>query len=164
MSKKLLIVRHAKSDWNQSGIRDFDRPLNDRGERNAPEMARRLVKHGLVPQLLVSSPALRALSTAKIFANVFGYQHSDIVRVPEIYEARSLTLLEIVNGLDNSADFVALFGHNPGVSHLASKLVDSQYFDLPTCGMVLLKFPFDDWKLISAGTGTLKMEDFPKKA
>lgn len=163
MSKKLLIVRHAKSDWNNPELRDFDRPLNERGERNAPEMARRLIRNDLVPQLLVSSPAVRALTTAELFAGVFGYDTSDIIRVPEIYEARSATLLEIVNNLSNHTDFAALFGHNPGVSHLASKLTDSRFVDLPTCGMVLIKFPFDDWKLISGGTGTVKWEDYPKK-
>ncbi|HEY0895733.1 MAG TPA: histidine phosphatase family protein [Sphingobacteriaceae bacterium] len=163
MSKKLLIVRHAKSDWNDPELRDFDRPLNERGERNAPEMARRLIRQDLVPQVLVSSPALRALTTAELFAGVFGYDTASIIRIPEIYEGRSSTLLDIVNGLDNDADFAALFGHNPGVSHLASKLSDSRFMDLPTCGMVLIKFPFDDWSLISGGTGTIKWEDYPKK-
>ncbi len=163
MPKKLLIIRHAKSDWNNPEIRDFERPLNERGERNAPEMARRLIRHDLVPQLLVSSPALRALTTAELFAGVLGYERSSIVQVPEIYEARSSTLLDIINGLDNQVDFAALFGHNPGVSHLASKLSDSRFLDLPTCGMVLIKFPFDDWSLVSGGTGNIKYEDYPKK-
>lgn len=163
MSKKLLIIRHAKSDWNNPELRDFDRPLNERGERNAPDMARRLIKNELVPQLLVSSPAVRALSTAQLFADEFGYERTSIVQEPQIYEARSSTLLEIINGFDNHIDFIALFGHNPGVSHLASKLTDAQFFDLPTCGVVLIKFPFDDWQMISVGTGSIRYEDYPKK-
>lgn len=162
MSKKLLLIRHAKSDWNNPELRDFDRPLNERGQRNAPEMAKRLIKNQLVPQLLVSSPAVRALTTAELFAGVFGLEKSSIRQVPEIYEARTATLLEIINGFDNKYNFIALFGHNPGLSHLASKLTDSQFFDMPTCGVVLIKFPFDDWGMISSETGTLKFEDYPK--
>ena len=163
MSKKLLLVRHAKSDWNNLNLADFDRPLNERGQKNAPEMAKRLMKNGIIPELLVSSPALRALTTAELFAQELQYERSEIVRVPGIYEARTATLLGIINNFDNRYNFVALFGHNPGISHLAGYLSDANFHEMPTCGMVLIKFPFDDWGLVSADTGEVKLYDYPKK-
>ncbi|HEY1023679.1 MAG TPA: histidine phosphatase family protein [Sphingobacteriaceae bacterium] len=162
MPKQLLIVRHAKSDWNDYNLRDFDRPLNERGSRNAPEMAMRLVKSHLVPQKLISSPAVRALSTAESFAEAFNIEKNKIKQLREIYEAHTSTLLEIINGLNNRYDYVALFGHNPGVTNLVVKLTDADIYDIPTCGIVLIEFPFDDWGLISSGTGKVNLYDFPK--
>ena len=92
MSKKLLIIRHAKSDWNNPDLRDFDRPLNERGERNAPEMAKRLIKNDLVPQLLVSSPAVRALTTAELFAQVLGFDKKAIVQFGDSTNVISFTV------------------------------------------------------------------------
>ena len=160
--KKLLLVRHAKSDWEDLSLSDFDRPLNSRGNKAAPEMAKRLVKRGIIPEHLVSSPALRAFSTAKYFAEAFDIKKKDIQLEAKIYEAPVSTLLEVVNGLDNQYNFIALFGHNPGITMLSTILSDSDIYNLPTCGMVLIEFPFDDWKMISAGTGDLKMYDYPK--
>lgn len=162
MPKHLLIVRHAKSDWNDYNLKDYDRPLNDRGMRNAPEMATRLVQKNLIPEKLISSPAVRALSTAESFAEIFHYDKKTITKIEEIYEAHTATLLEIVNGISNKYNYVALFGHNPGVTNLVVKLTDADIYDIPTCGLVLIEFPFDDWKMISSGTGQVKLYDFPK--
>ncbi|MBC7913981.1 MAG: histidine phosphatase family protein, partial [Pyrinomonadaceae bacterium] len=104
--KQLLIVRHAKSDWNTDASSDFDRPLNKRGARDAPEMAERLLKKHIIPQLIVSSPALRALTTAKYFADVFNIDKKLIQTEPSIYEASATTLLSVVNKLDNRFNLV----------------------------------------------------------
>ena len=160
--KHLLIIRHAKSDWGERGLEDFDRPLNERGQRNAPEMAKRLIQRNIIPELVVSSPALRAKSTAAYFAEIFGYGQDDIVEEPRIYEASASTLLQLINNWDNRYNSIALVGHNPGLTELAIKLSDFDDPNIPTCGVALLEFPFDDWRMISAGTGEVKMYDYPK--
>ena len=149
MTKKLLIIRHAKSDWDSSVLKDFDRPLNKRGEKNAPEMAERLVKKNLIPNQLVSSPALRAITTAGYFADVFNIKKSEIRKEQHIYEASSKTLLQIINQFDNQFNFIALFGHNPGLTELVINLCNADLYDIPTCGMVMIEFPFKDWSMIS---------------
>jgi len=162
MAKTLLLIRHAKSDWADLMLSDFKRPLNQRGENNAPEMAKRLVKRDLFPQQFISSPALRAISTAKYFAKELHINPEDIIQEPEIYDALTNSLLEVVNNLDDSSDFTALFGHNPGITGLVNYLSDEKLFHMPTCGMALIKFPFDQWKMLSSGTGELVFFDFPK--
>lgn len=162
MPKQLLLVRHAKSDWGDIKLSDFDRPLNSRGEKNAPEMAKRLLKRGKIPQQIVSSPAMRALTTARYFAKELGIDKSEIVKEPEIYEALTSTLINVINDLDNRYTFTALFGHNPGMTDLVSSLCNKDLYNIPTCGMVLIQFPFDDWNLVGAGTGEIVFYDYPK--
>lgn len=162
MPKQLLLIRHAKSDWDIIKLSDFERPLNSRGEKNAPEMAKRLLKRGKVPHQIVSSPAVRALSTARIFAKTLGKSKSEIIQEPEIYEALPSTLMDIINNLDNKFSFTALFGHNPGITEVVTKLCNKDLYNIPTCGMVLIQFPFDDWDLVSSGTGEIVFYDYPK--
>jgi phosphohistidine phosphatase len=159
--KRLLIIRHAKSDRDDPELPDFDRPLNNRGHRNAPEMAERLLKKHLIPQQLVSSPAKRAITTAEYFASAFKIDKKDIRMEKGIYEASASRLLKLINELDNRYDFIALFGHNPGLSDLVKHLSDNS-FNIPTCGVVLIRFFFDDWKLISKDTGEIQFFDYPK--
>ena len=163
MSKQLLIVRHAKSDWDDLNLPDFKRPINSRGEKNAKEMAGRLVKKNVLPQQIVSSPALRAISTAEYFAKELDVKKSSIIKEPGIYEALPQDLLEIINKLDNNSDLTALFGHNPALTHLVRNLCNVDLYNIPTCGMVLIEFPFHDWKMVSRGTGELIFFDYPKK-
>jgi phosphohistidine phosphatase len=163
MSKQLLIIRHAKSDWDDPKLADFDRPLNKRGHRDAPQMARKLLKKHIVPQQLVSSPAKRAITTAEYFADVFQLDKKHIRKEKDIYEASSSQLLKVVNSLDNHYDIIAIFGHNPGLSDLAINLCN-QHIEMPTCGAVLVNFPFDAWEMISNGTGELEFFDFPKNS
>jgi len=160
--KKLLLVRHAKSDWNDPKLSDFDRPLNDRGHKNAPEMAERLLKKHIVPELIVSSPAKRAFTTAKYFAKTFGIDKSEIEKNEGIYEASVNDLLKIINDFDNSKNFIALFGHNPGITTLAVGLSGAYITNIPTCGLILIEFPFDDWRMISFDTGAKLLYDYPK--
>lgn len=162
MAKQLLLVRHGKSDWGNLDLKDFDRPLNKRGKENAPEMAERLIKKSFKFDLIVSSPAKRAKSTAKFFAEA--YNVDDIQYEESIYEANTNALLKVVNGLDDSADTVIMFGHNPGFTDLANELSDADIYNIPTAGMVLMSFPFDSWKMVSKGTGDLVFFDYPKNS
>lgn len=162
MAKQLLLVRHGKSDWGNLDLKDFDRPLNKRGKENAPEMAERLVKKGFKFDLIVSSPAKRAKSTAKFFAEA--YQVDDIKYEEAIYEANTTALLKVVNSFDDAADTAIMFGHNPGFTDLANELSDADIYNIPTAGMVLMSFPFDSWEMVSKGTGELLFFDYPKNS
>ncbi len=160
--KQLIMVRHAKSDWGDFNLKDFDRPLNARGHKNAPEMAKRLVDKKLAPHLIVSSPALRALTTAKYFAAAWQIKPELIKTELSIYEAPIKNLLKVVSDLDNQHDKVALFGHNPGLTDLLHYLTGEYIGNMPTCSVAVIEFPFDDWKMISGSTGNLVLFDYPK--
>ncbi|HCN83373.1 MAG TPA: histidine phosphatase family protein [Sphingobacteriaceae bacterium] len=164
MTKHLLLIRHAKSDWSNEDLTDFDRPLNNRGHKDAPAMAERLLKNRLVPQHLISSPAKRAITTAKYFADVFQINKNLIQQEEDIYEASSSILLKVINRIDDRYGFVALFGHNPALTSVVIDLSNADISDIPTCGMALIKFTFDDWAMISNGTGKLQFFDYPKNS
>ena len=163
MTKRIILVRHGKSDWADSGMTDFDRPLNHRGHKCAVEMAERISRKQLIPQLIVSSPAKRAFTTAQHFSEVWKMSAAEIQQEPSIYEANVTALLHVLNGLDNSYSNIALFGHNPGLTDFANYLADANIYNMPTAGIVVIDFPFDDWSMISEHTGTLFLFDFPKK-
>jgi len=160
--KTLHLIRHAKSDWSLSGQRDFDRALNHRGERDAPLMASLFAKYPERPSLILCSTAVRARSTAEFYLHELKMPPEQVQYTDEIYEARWDTLLQMINGLDNTYDVVALFGHNPGFSQLCTFLT-GQVIEMPTCAVVTIQFEFDDWAMVSGQTGDLIRFDFPKK-
>jgi phosphohistidine phosphatase len=156
--KKLLLIRHAKA-VHETGFADFERPLKYSGLEDAAVMAARLKEHSLIPQILISSPALRTLSTADVFT-----QHLSLPRVVEdkcIYDASSVTLVNVVNGFPDAHDFIGLVGHNPGISELLYYLT-GEMRNLETCATVLIEFETDDWKAIGNRTGKLVYYDSPK--
>lgn len=162
MSKELYIIRHAKSDWSFE-LRDFDRPLSLRGFGDAPIMAERL--KSITPHIhrLISSPAKRAITTAQIFAEVLGIPIKDIHLKDQIYEASAHDLLDVINQVDESVSTAAIFGHNPGVTVLANYLSDSNIYNIPTCGIVRLRFPdVNSWASISRGTAEVISFSYPK--
>ena len=162
-ARRLTLVRHAKSDWADASLDDVDRPLNARGARDAPEMAARLLAAGLVPTRMVSSPALRALTTAHTFAKAFGYPASRIRVAQEAYLARPAELLDIVRELGGRARHLMLFGHNPGISAFAVELTgDRSLSDLPTCAVVSMLAPVADWSALAPGGARLDRCDFPR--
>ncbi|HEY0977081.1 MAG TPA: histidine phosphatase family protein [Flavobacteriales bacterium] len=158
--RTIYLVRHAKSSWADPGMADFDRPLNERGLRDAPVMAERFLERNEPVDLLVSSPAARALATARCFANVLGIER--IVEVERIYEAHQKALRGVLEELPDEARHVMLFGHNPGFTVLAEELSGERIGDLPTCAIVRIDLMADRWREVSAGTGTLVWADAPK--
>lgn len=164
MAKQLILIRHGKSDWAENGISDFDRPLNHRGHKNAPEMAERISRKNLIPQLIVSSPAKRALTTARHFAEVWHIPAPAIQQEASVYEANTTALLKVVNKWANEYDRIALFGHNPGLTDFVNYLASAHIYNLPTAGTVVIDFPFDDWSMVSQHTGSLFLFDSPKKS
>ena len=161
--KTLIIVRHAKSSWDYPGLSDFDRPLNTRGERDAPRMGKRLKEKDLSPDMLVSSPARRAIDTCEIIARAIGYPKESIVRDKRIYHADEEQLLSLVRHFDDKVAQVLLFGHNPGLTDFANSLTNAQIDNIPTCGIVACRFQSDQWTDIKWGTGKLWFFDYPKK-
>jgi phosphohistidine phosphatase len=161
--KRLTLVRHAKSDWGDASVEDFERPLNRRGERDAPEMAGRVAEAGLRPTLIISSPAVRALATAKAFAKALEYPARKIRHADEAYLATPGTLLEVVRRLGGRSGHVMLFGHNPGISQFAALLTgDESLGELPTAAVVSLAVDLKDWRDLEPGTATRVLYDYPK--
>src|SRR4030066_387004 len=136
--KKLFLVRHAKSSWDYNELSDFERPLSKRGRRDAPFMAKLLSQQGVSPDLIVSSPANRAVATARYFCESFNYNFDDLFLEPKLYEASSEEILNVVQEIGDSFNNVMLFSHNPGLTDFASRLAEKSVDNIPTCGIVSL--------------------------
>jgi phosphohistidine phosphatase len=156
--KKLLLIRHAKAT-HETGYVDFERPLQERGLQDAAIMAGRLKEKNIIPQILVSSPALRTLATANVFSQHLAIPQPQTNRA--IYEATTTELVKVINALPNDHDFIGLVGHNPGTSDLLYYLT-GQIHDVPTCAMMLIEFDTDSWMEIIEDSGNLVFYDYPK--
>ncbi len=160
--KHLLICRHAKSSWKDSSLADFDRPLNKRGEKNAPLMGKMLVDHKIKPDLIVSSPAKRAKLTALTLAKELHYPKKKIVYMNSIYNAPAEELIPCIHSFDDQFDKVIIVGHNTGFTMLANVLGDLKIPNVPTCGIVALDFKIDSWKDVRKKNGKLVFFYYPK--
>jgi phosphohistidine phosphatase len=160
--KTLLIIRHAKSSWDNASISDIDRPLNDRGRHDAPVMARRLIKAGARIDLFVSSPAKRARQTAESFIREFGKKEKEIRFVPELYHAAVQTFKEVVAGLKNDYDSAAIFSHNPGITAFVNTLTSVRLDNMPTCAVFAVTSPAEDWGQFQSAGPVFWFFDYPK--
>jgi phosphohistidine phosphatase len=160
--KTLTLVRHAKSSWKDSSLSDRDRPLSKRGKRDAPEMGRRLAAAGIRPSLIVSSPAVRAWSTAKIIADEIGYPREFLQRDSALYLASVNGILDVIVSQDAGFNNLMLVGHNPGFTDFANYLVPGLTNNMPTAGVVSVELDTDDWSLYDKPDVTLLLYDFPK--
>jgi phosphohistidine phosphatase len=161
--KSLTIVRHAKSSWKHHGLSDRERPLNKRGERDAPVMARRVAKTGIRPSQIISSPAVRAWTTAKVFARELGYPAEFLQREDGLYLASLDNLLDVVATQDPGFNHLMLFGHNPGLTDFVNYLVPGLTSNLPTSGVVSVNLECEDWMLYDRPPTELVLHDYPKK-
>jgi phosphohistidine phosphatase len=159
----LTLIRHAKSSWDDSNVSDFDRPLNARGERVAPEMAERMATMLERPLQLISSPAVRAITTAQAFAKALGIPPKQIVQEPPIYEATTGTLLDVVHHLDDATTHAVLFGHNPGFSELLRLLTRTLQKEMPTCAVATIDLDAAHWADVAPGKGRLLRYRYPKE-
>lgn len=160
--KHLLLMRHAKSSQDIAGISDFERPLNDRGQKDAPEMGKRILKAKFKPEIIVSSNARRALDTAKLVAKQLKIDTSEIQRETALYDAGLTDILHIIRSLDDTKNQILMIGHNPSFTGMVGYLSNSFIEHLPTSGIALIEFPVLSWKQITQGTGTMTWHDFPK--
>ena len=158
----MILVRHAKSSWKHPGLPDRLRPLNKRGQHDAPVMGKRLAKREITPDLIVSSPAARAMATAESIAREIGHPEEEIRADERLYGASAFELLEIIQELDDALEHVMLIGHNPGLTDLANDL-GCDIDNIPTCGIVEMEFDTDSWAHVDDVDPACVDFDYPKK-
>lgn len=160
MSRELLLLRHAKSDWDSGAASDIERPLAKRGKREAPRIGEWLYREGLVPALIVSSPAERARETTLKVCKGLDYNKRAIEWDASVYEADLAALLQVLSRYHQGPSSLLLVGHNPGLEALLRYLTDGELEEasdgklLPTATLARLDMP-DDWSALDAGAGAL---------
>jgi phosphohistidine phosphatase len=161
--KQLLLVRHAKSSWSDFSIKDFDRPLNDRGKKDAPEMASRLVDKDITIDAFIASPAKRARKTAELFVKEFKGEKGDIIFFEELYLANPSTFFDVISKTDDKFKTIAVFSHNEGITDFANNLTDTKIDDMPTCGIFAVKAKIKHWCDFKDAEKEFWFFDSPKK-
>jgi phosphohistidine phosphatase len=160
--KTLILVRHAKSDWSEEGMSDIERPLNERGKKDAPEMARRLGKKHLKIDAFISSPAKRALRTARFFAEEFGVKKEDIQIEKILYGALPSQFEQVIALLKDKEDTVVLFSHNPGITEYVNTLCDVHTDNMPTCAIFAVQAEVEKWEDFTKAEKKFLFYDYPK--
>lgn len=162
--KSLLLIRHAKSDWGNLGLDDFDRPLNERGKRDAPVMAHRLLDKKIKIDAIIASPAKRAAKTARIIAGEMKIKKNRIIYKPELYLAGPEVFYTVIENMDDEFESIAVFSHNEGITHFANMLTIARVDNIPTCGVFALKIKTANWKDFRIAEKEFWFFDYPKNA
>jgi len=160
--KSVIIIRHAKSSWDNDGESDFDRPLNDRGKDDAPKMAKRLLERNVTIDAFISSSAKRARKTAALFIKEYNGEKDEIILVPELYLAGPNAFYDAIAQAPASAKTIALFGHNPGITEFANELTDVRIDDMPTCAIFAVKADIKNWTDFKDAEKQYWFFDYPK--
>ncbi|MBS1743148.1 MAG: histidine phosphatase family protein [Bacteroidetes bacterium] len=161
--KYLYVARHAKSSWTDFTKPDFERPLNERGRRDAPIMAKRVLDRRVFIDAFISSPAKRAKSTCEIFCEVFHHDKNNVIYMERLYHASMETFYDIVRGLDNKYISVILFSHNPGISEFVNSLCENVRVDnVPTCGVYGVELDITRWASFKPKVNSYRFFDYPK--
>lgn len=161
--KNLFLIRHAKSSWKDPDQSDINRPLNNRGLKDAPFMANMLFEKENHVDLIVSSPAKRAFTTARFFANAFDYPIEKIEQEVKIYHAFPADILDIIREFPTTAYKVFIFGHNPTFTMLANMFAPSPIANVPTCGIIKIEANISSWKNFNTYSSVLSAFYFPKQ-
>ncbi len=161
--KTLYLIRHAKSDWSDPLLNDFDRPLNKRGKRDAPLMGNSLAKADIFPDLILSSPAVRALMTAVEIAKQISYESDLIIYNEALYAANCDAIRDVVASIPSTCQTLFLIGHNPGLTEFAEYISGHTIENIPTCGIISVKLKEDDWNSIGKDSARFVSFDYPKK-
>jgi len=160
--KTLTLLRHAKSSWKDASLQDRERPLNRRGQRDAPIMAERIKEAGIRPSLILSSPANRAWSTAKAIAHEIGYPLEFLQQEDRLYHASTGNLLRVIAEQDEGFNHLMIVGHNPGLTDFANYLIPDLTDNIPTSGVVSFEIDREDWNLEGGAENKLLVYDYPK--
>jgi len=160
--KTLLLVRHAKSSWDNFSVGDAERPLSERGKKNAPEMAKRLLKKKVAIDAFLSSPAKRALTTAKLFAKEYSLPSGDIIVIPELYLADITAFQHAIAAAPPEAGSIAVFSHNSGITEFANSLTNVRIDNMPTCAVFGVTIAVNSWTEFAAAPKEFYLFDFPK--
>lgn len=162
MGKRITLIRHAKSDWNHPELSDFDRPLNKRGEHDAPFMGGKLNELKIDFDLVLASPAKRAFTTANAICNEIGYNSETIDFRPDLYLAAASEMMDIIEAVDVSHQHIAIVAHNPGLTTLANVLGSQRIDNVPTCGIVMLEADIAHWSELKSGCARTIAFLYPK--
>lgn len=160
--KTLLLVRHAKSSWDNPGTDDIDRPLNDRGKADAPVMAKRLKDKGVKIDAFISSPARRARRTARYFAGEYGIDKKDIELIDKLYMASPSAFSEAIREMKDKYDSVIIFAHNPGITEFANTLTSVHVDNMPTCSIFAITADTESWNGFEGSEKNFLFFDYPK--
>ena len=160
--KTLYLVRHAKSDWGKADLADIDRPLNARGYSDAHKMSSILKEKKIVPDLIITSPAIRAISTALVFCRNFRLDPSELFINSNLYDSSVKEYLNCISKINNKIKHVMLFGHNPTITDCAKSLIKSFPEEMPTCSIVGIGSNEAEWKSFVVKKCELLFFDFPK--
>jgi phosphohistidine phosphatase len=158
--KTLLIIRHAKAESSFT-LNDFERPLNERGKKDAPVMAQRLLDKKIVIDAFVSSPAKRAKKTAELFSETYK-AHDDIVLISALYHAPPEIFYQVVKELDDTLTTVAIFAHNPGITYFVNQLAAVRIDNMPTCAVFAVTINVNSWKDFAKTKKEFLFFDYPK--
>lgn len=161
--KTILLVRHAKSSLENFSVNDEERPLNPRGKKDAPEMAKRLLKKNILIDVFLSSPALRAKTTAEIFADEYEMDRNKIIIIPELYMANNEAFTNTIKNAPAGADIIALFSHNEGITDFANTLSSTRIDHMPTCAVFAATCDIRAWADFKPGNNRFFFFDYPKK-
>lgn len=160
--KTIYLTRHAKSDKGNPQLKDIDRPLNERGYRDAYFMSALLKKEKNIPELLISSPAVRAYSTALIFLRTFGFNTGKLKLNDFLYEENAETYMNEIKSLPEDFNSFMLFAHNPTITEVANMLSDKPIDDFSTCGIMRIDFEIKKWEEIGSKEGKQVFFEYPK--
>ncbi|OHB31453.1 MAG: hypothetical protein A2X84_11825 [Desulfuromonadaceae bacterium GWC2_58_13] len=161
--RRLTLIRHAKSSWKDKSLSDFERPLNKRGRQNAAEMGKRLAERHFQPDMMITSPARRALATSWIIAGEVDWPVERLILEPRFYEADVATLTKVIRNLDDRWRHVVLLGHNPAFTDLANELAGTAIENIPTCGILELALEIERWSQTEPKSARVTDFDYPKK-
>ncbi len=165
--KKLIVIRHAKSSWDDPSLDDFDRPLNKRGEKDAPRMGKWLREMTITPDYLITSPAVRAMETCKHIAQKLDFPSSKIIYDQRLYHAPKETIMQVVKEIpdrkNDDEEIALLFGHNPGLTEFVNATSNEAIANVPTCGVVIISFSHAHWNNLVFGSGKMELFHYPKK-
>lgn len=162
--KTLLLVRHAKSSWDNLQLADFERPLNDRGKKDAPVMAEKVRGKNIKIERFISSPAKRAKKTASIFMDEYGMKEKELVLLPSLYEASVRNFYDAVENINDKDDTVAFFSHNPGITAFVNTLTEKNIDNMPTCGVFAIKIKTKKWEDFKKAEKEFLFFDYPKNS
>lgn len=161
--KSVLLIRHAKSSWDNTVLKDFDRPLNDRGLRDAPAMAKRLFDKGITIDAFLSSNANRAITTCNIFAKTYNKEQA-VITYKDLYNAAPAVFAKVIKATDDALDNIAIFAHNPGITDFANSLTNTRIDDMPTCAIFAVQADIEHWKDFESAAKTFWFFDYPKNS
>lgn len=164
MKKNIFLIRHAKSSWQSATLSDFERPLNERGERDAPIMGKILKDKGIIPDLIISSTAKRAQQTAKKMAKALGYDQDKIQFEESLYHCSPEQIFQVLQWLDASVSSVFIVAHNPGITHFCNQISTTfSLANMPTCGIVGFSCEAEDWTAVEQAKKEVFLFEYPKK-